>query len=65
MASDSVTLPIGMARRRWAVGEHSGDVFGDGQDFSGLTVTIEIRDDNEAAAVAMALLDPDAVRDRG
>lgn len=51
-------LPISMPRRRWKVDHHEcGEVFQAGQEYDGLTVTIELRSSDEAGAVIAALLD--------
>lgn len=47
---------IDMTGRRWRVGEDVGDTFDEDEDFSGITLTIEIRDAAEAREVVGALL---------
>ena len=52
----SITLPIDMKDRRWIIGEEHGEVFAmDGDDFDGITLTIEVKNREEAQEIAMAL----------
>lgn len=53
--ADGITLPINMTGRRFRVGHDSGDTFDEGDDFDGITVTIEIRNPEEAREVLSAL----------
>ena len=41
-------------KRRWIVGEECGDVFQEGDEFDGITVTIELHSAAEARAVTAA-----------
>ncbi|MBB98291.1 MAG: hypothetical protein CML67_01955 [Rhodobacteraceae bacterium] len=50
-------LPIAMDGRQWWVGQAAGDTFRTDGDFHGTALTIEIRTDDEARAVAAALID--------
>jgi hypothetical protein len=43
--------------RRWWVGESAGDTFETDDDFSGLVLTVELRDATEAREVAQAFLE--------
>ena len=55
----AIELPIEMdADRRWRVGEDAGEVFADGEDFNGITLAIELRDADEAAAIIRCLIPP-------
>ena len=49
-------LPIDMKDRRWIIGKECGDVFAmDGDDFDGITLTLEVKNHEEAQEIAMAL----------
>ena len=52
-----IALPVDSGvKRRWIVGEECGDVFQEGDEFDGITVTIELHSAAEARAVTAALL---------
>jgi hypothetical protein len=51
----TLILPITMGDRKWSVAPCCGDTFEVDGDFDGLTLTIEIRDAEEALAVAAAI----------
>ncbi len=52
-----LTLPLDMTGRRFRVGDDCGDVFEVDDDFDGLTLTLELKSQDEAKSVLAAILD--------
>lgn len=57
MSDPTLTIPIDMHGRRWRIGDDCGEVFDEGEDYDGLTLTIELRSEAEADAVRKILGD--------
>jgi hypothetical protein len=41
--------------RRWRIGQDSGEVFADGEDFDGITLTVELTKDEVVTLASAAL----------
>lgn len=52
---DTVQIRLARAPRRFRVGYDCGDVFAEGDDFDGLTLTLELLSEEEAETVARFL----------
>jgi len=55
------TLPIDMKDRRFILCNHSGDTFTEDDDYDGLALTLEIKNQEEAKAVLDALLSDQSI----
>lgn len=55
LPTDLLALHLQKLPRRYAIMHESGAVFEEDEDYDGLTLTIELRDEAEADAVARAL----------